>query len=50
MSLLFISSFDTSLHQGGVGGANRSDRRPVRSFLFAPTPHGADTARLADRS
>jgi len=50
MSLFFIPSFDTSLDQGGVGGANRSDRRPFRSVAFAPTPSGAGTARLADCS
>ena len=42
--------FDTSLRQGGVGGANRSDRRPYRSLVFAPMPRGTDTARPADRS
>ena len=50
MSLFIIPSFDTHLCQGGLGGANRSDRRPCRSVLFAPMPRGTDTARPADRS
>ena len=38
MSLFFIPAFDTSLHQGGVAGATRSDRRHFRSVVFASTP------------
>jgi hypothetical protein len=43
-------SFETGLRQGGVGGANRSDRRVCRSVVFEPMPRGSDTARSADRS
>jgi hypothetical protein len=49
MSPFFTPSFDTSLRQGGVEGANRSDRRLCQSIVFEPMPRGADTACLADR-
>ena len=50
MPLFLMPSFDTILRPGGVGGANRDDRRPCRSVLFVPMPRGTDTARPADRS
>jgi hypothetical protein len=49
MSPFLTSSFDASLRQGGVGGANRSDRYPFDSVVFAPMPRGTDTAHPANR-
>jgi hypothetical protein len=48
MTLFLKSSFDAFLRQGGVGGANRNDRRLWRSVRFAPMPGSTDTARPAD--
>jgi hypothetical protein len=48
MTLSSKSSFVALLRQGGVGGANRNDRRLWRSVRFAPMPSGTDTARPAD--
>jgi hypothetical protein len=50
MTLFLVSSFDTTIRQGGVGGANGSDRLPYRSLVFAPMRHRTDTARPAVRS
>jgi hypothetical protein len=50
MWLSSTPSFDTSLRQGGVGGAKLSDRRHCRSLAFAPMPSGTDIARPADPS
>ena len=50
MPLFLTPSFDACLCQGGIGGANRSDRRPCQSVLFARMPRGTDTARPAERS
>ena len=47
MSPLLNPSFVALLRQGGVGGANRRDRRLWRSARFAPMPPGTDTARPA---
>ena len=49
MSPFLTPSFGANLRQGGVGNANRSDRRRCRSVRFAPMPRGTDTARPAGR-
>jgi hypothetical protein len=48
MTLSLKSSFVVLLRQGGVGGANRNDRRLWRSVRFAPVGGSTDTARPAD--
>jgi hypothetical protein len=50
MTHFLTPSLDTSLCQGGVGGANRRDRRLCLSLALAPMPRGTDTACPADRS
>ncbi len=41
----YLILFTARLRDGGVAGANRTDRNLRRSCRFAPTPRGSDTAR-----